>query len=148
MHYSKSLVIVFFVCALSQIILVLLLLELLLVAHHALQDVTHVLIPLQACISHTEVDLCGLLSGGVGSLFSQLHSTVKMSGSRSVVSLLSQQLTQLKESASLTFTVLEFLAQLQVSLYEHLKLVLVHLRVDFSSAYLTQVTYGDGLSSH
>ena len=107
-HSSKSLVVVFFFCALSQIILVLLLLKLLLVAHHSLQDVAHVLVPLQACISHTEVNLCGLLSGGVGSFLSQLHSTVEMSGSRSVVSLLSQQLTQLKESASLTFAVLEF----------------------------------------
>ena len=105
-------------------------------------------IPLGGSIGHSEVDLSCRMKIRVLSFLSNLHSSIEMFGSSVVVSLLCKQLSQLHKCATLTLSVFEFTWKFQVSLHEHLQLVLVHLGVHLVSTNLSKVTDGDTLASH
>lgn len=71
-----------------------------------------------------------------------------MLGTGVVVTLLGQDLSKLHVSATLSLFVLQLVAELQVALYEHLHLILVHLSVDVVASNLTEVANCNGLSGY
>ena len=113
-----------------------------------LKNILNVIVPLHAGVSHTKGDLGVLVHGSVLVLLSNLHGAVEVLSRSVKVTLGSQQLAQLHVGTGLTLAVFQLGAQFEVALNEHLKLVLVHLRVDLTTADLAQVSNSHGLASH
>ena len=105
---------------LGKLILILLPVDGLIGPLYVTQDVVDVVAPLDARVGHAIVDLRGLAQIAILCLLRNLHCTVEVLSARVKVSLLSQDLSKLHEGARLTLSVLEFTAELQVTLYEHL----------------------------
>jgi hypothetical protein len=104
--------------------------------------------PLKGSISHAEVYFSLLLHVGIVCLFRDLHGPVEVLGTGVVVTLLSQNFSELHIRSTLTLPVLQLVGELQIPLDEHLHLILVHLRVDLVASDLSKVTNGHGLACH
>lgn len=97
------------------------------------------LVPLGRRVRHAEVDLGCLAQIHVIGLLRNLHRAVEVLGASIEVALLSEDLAELHEGTALALAVLKLARKLKVTLNEHLKFVLVHLRVNLVAAHLAQV---------
>lgn len=105
-------------------------------------------VPFKRSISHTKVHLGLLLSIPISGLLRDLHSSIEMLGTGIIVSLLGENLSQLHVGTRLSLSVFELVGQFEVTLNEHLHLILVHLSVDIISSDFTEISNGDTLTGH